>query len=75
MALGVCIHGFKSAYRLVFCVNGSFLKHKCGGHMLVSITLDANNQLHSIAFIMVDFENNNSWMYFMLKLRESIEEV
>ena len=43
--------------------------------MLVVITLDANNHLYPVAFAIVDSENNNSWMYFMLKLREAIREV
>ena len=30
MALGVSIREFKSACRPVLCVDGSFLKHKCG---------------------------------------------
>ena len=37
--------------------------------------LDANNQLYPIAFTVVDSKNNNSWMYFMLKLRDTIREV
>ena len=39
--------------------------------MLVAIALDANNQLYLVAFAVVNSENNNSWMYFMLKLREA----
>ena len=59
MALGVCIRGFKGNCRPVLYVDGSHLKHKCGGHMLVAITLDANNQLYPAAFAVVDYENNN----------------
>ena len=43
--------------------------------MLVAIALDANDQLYPVAFAMVDSKNNNAWMYFMLKLKEAIEEV
>ena len=43
--------------------------------MLVGIALDANNYLYLVAFAVVDSRNNNSWMYFMLKLREAIREV
>ena len=43
--------------------------------MLVAITLDANNQLYHVAFVVVDSKNNKSWMYFMLILREAIIEV
>ena len=43
--------------------------------MLVVIALDVNIQLYPIAFIVVDSENNNSYMYFMVKLKEAIGEV
>ena len=43
--------------------------------MLVAIELNANNHLYLVTFAAVDFENNNLWMYFMLKLREAIREV
>ena len=39
----------------VLCVDGSYLKHKCKGHMLV-----ANDQLYPVYFSMVDSKNNNS---------------
>ena len=43
--------------------------------MLVDIALDVNDQLHPVAFVVVDFENNNAWMYFMLKLNEANEKL
>ena len=61
--------------RPVLCADGSFLKHKCGGHMLVAIVSDANNHLYPVAFAVVDSENNNVWMCFMLKLKEAIGKV
>ena len=64
MALRVSILGFQSTCPPVLYVDGSFLKHKCGGHMLVAITLDANNHLYLAAFAVVDFKNN-LWMYFI----------
>ena len=75
MALDVSICGFKSTCRPVLCVDGSFLKHKCGGHMLVVIALNVNNHLYLVAFAVVDYENNIAWIYFMLKLRDTIREV
>ena len=42
--------------------------------MLIVIAVDVNNQLYHVAFVLVDSKNNNLWMYFMLKLREAIEE-
>lgn len=75
MSLGVSIRGFRSCIRPVLCVDASFLKHKIGGQLLVAIAVDANEQLYPVAFGVVDSENNNSWTYFMLKLREAIGTV
>ena len=43
--------------------------------MLVVIAFDENDQLYPVTFAMVDSKNNNTWMYFMLKLEETIGEV
>lgn len=72
MSLGVSIRGFRACIRPVICVDASFLKHKFGGQLLVAIALDANEQLYPVAFGVVDSENNNSWTYFMVKLRQAI---
>ena len=75
LSIGVSISGFLSSCRPVICVDASFLKHKIGGQLLVAIALDANEQLYPVAFGVVDSENNNSWMYFMQKLRGAIGSV
>ena len=66
IALGVFICGFRATCRPILYIDG-FLKHKCGGHMLVAITLDVNNHLYFVAFTVVNEKNNNAWIYFMLK--------
>ncbi|XP_062083776.1 uncharacterized protein LOC133790216 [Humulus lupulus] len=73
-SLGVSIMGFKWC-RPVICEDDTVLKIKYGGHMLCAVALDANNQLYPIAFSIVDSENQNSWTYFMRKLKESIRDV
>ena len=75
MALGVFIRGFRGTCRPVICVDGSHLKHNFGKHMITVIALDANNQLHPMALAMVYSENNNSLMYFIVKLKEAIRKV
>ena len=54
MALSVSICRFKLTCHLVLYVDGSFLKYKCGRHMLVAITLDANNHLYLVAFTVME---------------------
>ena len=73
-SLGACIRGFRSC-RPVICVDGTFLKSRYKGHMLCAVALDADSALYPLAFALVDSENQNSWKYFMLKLKEAIGDV
>ena len=43
--------------------------------MLAAIAQDANRQLYPVAFGAVDSENNDSWMYFIMKLKEAVGDV
>ena len=70
-SLGACRKGFNFC-RPVISIDGTFLKGKYGGIMLVAVAYDANNQLFPIAFGVVDSENNESWTYFLHYLREAI---
>ncbi|KAM6586974.1 hypothetical protein CsatA_009579 [Cannabis sativa] len=42
---------------------------------LTRVALDAGSHIFSIAFVIVDSENHNSWTYFMRKLKETIGDV
>ncbi|XP_062103698.1 uncharacterized protein LOC133814801 [Humulus lupulus] len=75
MALGVSIMGFKTYIRPVICVDGTFLTTRCGGTLLCAMGQDANKQIYPIAFSVVDSENNDTWLYFLLRLKEAIGEV
>ncbi|XP_060959427.1 uncharacterized protein LOC115704630 [Cannabis sativa] len=72
--LFACRRGFKFC-RPVISIDGTFLKTRFGGTMLVAVAYDANNQLFPIAFAIVDSENHDSWKYFLQKLKEAIGEV
>ncbi|XP_060967372.1 uncharacterized protein LOC133035544 [Cannabis sativa] len=69
-----CRRGFKFC-RPVISIDGTFLKTRFGGTMLVAVAYDVNNQLFPIAFAIVDSENHDSWKYFLQKLKEAIGEV
>ncbi|KAM6556547.1 hypothetical protein CsatB_003566 [Cannabis sativa] len=73
-SLAACRRGFKFC-RPVISIDDTFLKTRFGGTMLVAVAYDANNQLFSIAFAIVDSENHDSWKYFLKKLKEAIGEV
>ncbi|KAM6559810.1 hypothetical protein CsatA_029049 [Cannabis sativa] len=52
-SLDACRKGFKFC-RPVISIDGTFLKTKYGGTLLVAVAYDANNQLFPVAFAIVD---------------------
>ncbi|KAL0862079.1 hypothetical protein Bca101_041197 [Brassica carinata] len=55
--------------RRVIVVDGTFLKSKFKGVLLVATALDGNSNLYPIAFGIVDSENDQSWEWFMRQLK------
>ena len=43
-----------------------------GGVLLVAISLDANNSLFPIAFMVAEKENKDSWLFFLDCLHDAI---
>ncbi|XP_022850616.1 uncharacterized protein LOC111372495 [Olea europaea var. sylvestris] len=68
MALGSGIRGFHSSMRHVISMDGTFMKSKFRGTLLVATCQDANLQIYPLAFGIVDFENDTSWTWFFDKL-------
>jgi MULE transposase domain len=52
-------------YKPVIEIDGTHLSRKYNGKMLVACGFDAEDQLVSLAFALVDIENNKSWKDFM----------
>ena len=73
IALGACIEGFK-AMRKVIAVDGTFLKTKYKGTMIIATAQDGNYHQYPLAWGVVDSENDNSWNWFMTKLEELIPD-
>ena len=59
-----CVEAFRH-YRPVFSIDGMFLIGKYQGTLLIAISYDANNKLVSLAFALVEKENNDSWRWFL----------
>ncbi|WZZ14485.1 hypothetical protein YC2023_107574 [Brassica napus] len=55
--------------RRVIVVDGTFLKSKFKGVLLVATAIDGNSNLYPIAFGIVDSENEQSWEWFMRELK------
>ncbi|XP_056860035.1 uncharacterized protein LOC130508507 [Raphanus sativus] len=61
--------GFTNVMRRVIVIDGTFLKSKFKGVLLVATALDGNSNLYPIAFGIVDSENHQSWEWFMRQLK------
>ncbi|XP_033129453.1 uncharacterized protein LOC117126142 [Brassica rapa] len=68
------LRGFYAAIRKVIVVDGTFLKSKYKGVLLVATALDGNSNLYPIAFGVVDSENDLAWNWFMRQLNVVIAD-
>ncbi|XP_073133879.1 uncharacterized protein [Henckelia pumila] len=72
LSLGPSIRSFHSSMRPVICVDGTFLKCKYKGTLIIATYQDANGQIYPIAWGILDSENDSSWLWFMSRLKEQI---
>ncbi|XP_013688880.2 uncharacterized protein LOC106392617 [Brassica napus] len=74
ISFGQSVRGFYAAIRKVIVVDGTFLKSKYKGVLLVATALDGNSSLYPIAFGVVDSENDLAWNWFMRQLNMVIAD-
>jgi len=58
--------------RRVIGIDGCFLKGPLKGELLSAIGRDANNQIYPIAWAVVEYENKDSWNWFLGHLQKDI---
>ncbi|XP_010418657.1 PREDICTED: uncharacterized protein LOC104704236 [Camelina sativa] len=68
IAFGACINGFQFI-RNVIVVDGTHLKGKFLGVLLVAVGQDGNGKIFPLAFGIVDSENDVAWEWFLTQLR------
>ncbi|GKV00609.1 hypothetical protein SLEP1_g13276 [Rubroshorea leprosula] len=77
MRMYVCLKvikdGWKNGCRGIFGVDGCFLKGICKGVLLSAVGRDGNNQMYPITCAVVEYENNDSWTWFMQRLAFDLE--
>ncbi|XP_038892626.1 uncharacterized protein LOC120081651 [Benincasa hispida] len=73
MVLGASLRGFKSC-RPVIIIDGTHLKGKYKGTIIVGVAIDGNNQLYPLAYAIVDSENDRALKWFMTNLKAAIGE-
>ncbi|KAM3320996.1 hypothetical protein P3S67_008198 [Capsicum chacoense] len=67
------LHGFLNGCLPVICLGGIQLKSKYLGTLLSATSFDADGGVFPLAFGVVDEENDDSWMWFLLELRKALD--
>ena len=73
VALGVAIRPF-SVMQKVIGLDGMFFKSTCKGTLLIATCQDVNFHCYSITCGVVDIERDESWNWFLAKLKDVIGE-
>jgi len=73
IAYGASGNGF-AFYHPILGLDGTHLKTKYLGILLLATAVDANNQLFPVAFGIVDAENDQNWLWFLELLHSVISE-
>ena len=71
MSLQASIHGWQPCIPVIV-VDGTFLKTKFGGMLLIASTQDAAGKIFLIAFAVVDSENDSSWIWFFYAFEKNL---
>lgn len=64
--------GWRSGLRQLIGLNGTFLKDRIKGELLVAIGQDCMNQFYPLAWIMVEKETTKTWSWFVELLKRSL---
>jgi zinc finger SWIM domain-containing protein 3 len=68
------MEGFRRGCRPLIFIDGTFLKHKYKGVLHAATSLDANNELYTIAVGVSSAETNDNWDWFFRILRRSVPD-
>jgi hypothetical protein len=61
--------------RHIISADDTFLTGKYKGILMVAVGMTAENQLLSLAFVLVEGENNESWLWFLGKKASTWSEL
>ncbi|XP_060190429.1 uncharacterized protein LOC132619590 [Lycium barbarum] len=71
----ICFDALKKAFqhcRKCIGLDGYFLKGVCRGQLLVVVCKDDNNQMLPLAWAVMEYENKNTWTWFIRILKEDL---
>ncbi|XP_074342313.1 uncharacterized protein LOC141679827 [Apium graveolens] len=69
--LKAMMNGWKYA-RPVISIDGTFLKGKYRGKILVAMGVDSNNHPYYLCYALVDEETHENWSWFLKLLRRHV---
>ncbi|XP_012830429.1 PREDICTED: uncharacterized protein LOC105951519 [Erythranthe guttata] len=70
ISFGNSILGFHRGCRQMICLDGTHIKNKYKGCLLSVVSKDPNDELYTLAYAIVDAENDRNWEWFCNKLKE-----
>ena len=65
--------GWKSGLRPLIGLDGTFLKDRIKGQLLVAVGQNSMNQFYPIAWAMVEKETTKTWSWFVELLKRSLD--
>ncbi|XP_077242633.1 uncharacterized protein LOC143883165 [Tasmannia lanceolata] len=74
-SFGPSIRAFSRTVRPLILIDGTHLRGKYKGILLAATTLDGDGGLFPLAFAVVENENFDSWLWFLLLLRQRVMPV
>jgi len=73
MCFNACLVGFFSGCRPLIFLDGTHIKNKYKGSLLSAVAKDPNDDLFTLAYAVVNAENDDNWEWFCLKLRNILD--
>ncbi|XP_012849558.1 PREDICTED: uncharacterized protein LOC105969346 [Erythranthe guttata] len=70
ISFGNSILNFHRGCRQMICLDGTHIKNKYKGCLLSAVSKDPNDELYTLAYAIVDAENDRNWEWFCNKLKE-----
>ncbi|XP_077223984.1 uncharacterized protein LOC143857444 [Tasmannia lanceolata] len=71
-AFGPSIRSFQRTLRSIVLVDGTHLRGKYLGILLIAVGVDGNNGLVQLAFGVVETENEDSWCWFLYLVKQHV---
>ncbi|XP_073134999.1 uncharacterized protein [Henckelia pumila] len=72
ICFNACATGFVRGCRPLVFLDGTHIKNKYKGNILVDVVKDANDDLFTLAYVVVDAENDDNWRWFWFHLRGAL---